>query len=114
VLREGFDADDTLEIISWSSYLRFWKQNFPELRVRPEVEDTCTDCHRIVCKLRGLNLRKDRLEKQDSTADDEDDEEEPEQLEEGATIGQLEEVIEELESEMADARIHVDMHEAQR
>ena len=44
-----------MPIMSYRSFNRMWKKEFPELHVAQRGEDTYTDCHTLRCKIQALN-----------------------------------------------------------
>ena len=91
-------------IISYRSFMRMWKKDFPDLHVAQRGEDTCTDCHLLRLRLQNLQKKREQAERDidEGGADD------------GTSPEELEEIVAELEAYMADAKKHCTMHGAQR
>lgn len=113
-LREGFYKSEFMAnenggqvakpIVSWRSFLRYWKKAFPKLQVRAKGEDTCTDCH--VYKLRLQHLMKKKKFAEEAIAEGGDDD--------GTTPDELADIVAGMDKLIAEMRKHVDMHIAQR
>ena len=50
-------------VVTWSTFRNLWVREFPNLKVRPRGEDTCTDCYKIRNKMRVLINKKIVVEK---------------------------------------------------
>ena len=128
-------------VVTWPTFRNLWVREFPNLKVRPRGEDTCTDCYKIWNKMRFLINEKIIAEKKlDACMDNNEaspenqsfsvpsevqtlfetecaeteSEVHGEQIYEGTTPEELASLIEEIEKEIERARNHVRMHEAQR
>ena len=68
-------ADDAQLIPSWKTFCKFWKLNYPKLRIGSAGEDICTDCHNYQNRFKSAAARKARMEGQEEEEDslDEDD-----------------------------------------
>jgi len=101
-------------VVSWPAYFAYWKKEFPKLKVMKAGEDTCTDCANIMNSLNHLRTKKARLfEELQIEKDDEGEPFSPMAHPNEIEVSILE-TIDELESKVADAKIHVNMHIAQR
>ena len=47
------------EVIGWASFLRFWANNYPALKVGKPSEDVCNACHKYCNQLKFNQLAKD-------------------------------------------------------
>ena len=50
-------------VVTWSTFRNLWVREFPNLKVRPWEEDTCTHCYKIRNKMRFLINKKIIAEK---------------------------------------------------
>ena len=44
-------------ICSWPSFTNFWEREFPNLRIRPQSEDTCGECHIVAMRYKYKSFR---------------------------------------------------------
>ena len=114
-LRDGFyrtqaEADQheggkvAKPIMSWRSFLRYWKAHFPKLRIRKSGEDTCTDCYKLRLRLSILTRKRDEALR----ALEDDD------MLDSITPDELLKEIDGYDELIAECRKHVEMHQAQR
>ena len=68
LLEESTKKTDTP--VSWPSFCRFWKQNFPKLVIQSPSEDICDDC--VVYANRHKYLRKKRFDLREDAEDNTD------------------------------------------
>ena len=38
------EGSERKEVCSWPTFLSFWKEHYPKIKVRAKGADTCTDC----------------------------------------------------------------------
>ena len=100
---EGQVADP---IVSWTAFLKYWKDNFPNLVVRAKGEDTCTDCHKLAMELRELYKKQAALMRSMNDVEGGDDT--------GITPEELLAASAEIEEKIKECKLHVEMHMAQR
>ena len=104
----GEEGEVAKPIVSWTSFHRYWKNNFPNLVVRSKGEDTCTDCARLHNELQELygretNLMKEiRRQREDPGSDP------------GLSPDVLADRLEEIKEKIVEVERHVKMHIAQR
>jgi len=72
------------EVCSWTTFLRYWKNNFPHIHIAKPREDVCGDCYKFANRHRFLPRKKENDADADShlggDTDDEEEEEEEEAL----------------------------------
>ena len=113
-------------IVAWPTYHAYWKKNFPKLKARKSGEDTCDECHSIMCKLRHLRKKKGELEAKAAKAaedatealksilDIEDEVDVDDSDDNGTNPLELIAAINDIQKIIDEAKEHVQMHEAQR
>ena len=46
-------GSESKPVLTWPSFLNFWKNNYPSITVRPKGADTCADCLKLLYSLKG-------------------------------------------------------------
>lgn len=46
VSAEGVSGTEKEDIPAWSTFLNFWKKNYPKLRIQKPAKDICGDCYK--------------------------------------------------------------------
>jgi hypothetical protein len=45
------------EIGAWSSFEKYWKQHYPNLKIRASSEDICSECHIVAIRYKYKSFR---------------------------------------------------------
>lgn len=93
-------------ILSYRSFIRFWKKHFPKLVIRKRGEDTCDQCHERMLKIQHLLTKKLEAEKKIEEAGDDDNE--------GTTVEELQQFVRDLQEEIDLVEKHIIMADTQR
>ena len=109
-----------LKPVSWPTFLRYWKRNFPHLKIRKNGADTCTDCQILCNQFRTRQARADRRRARTNQASDEDESWDSTESEDSLD-GNTDELEEQVEGEVEmmaamveEARKHVSAYQVQR
>ena len=120
------EGSESLKPISWPTFLRYWKRNFPHIKIRKKGADTCTDCQILCNEFRTRQARADRRStrgnpvRQEASDEDRDSSEsEDSSLEGGDADGNMDEADVEQEVEIMAATVerareHVSAYQVQR
>jgi hypothetical protein len=103
----GSDVNDSLAPISWTTFCRFWKKNYPNIVVQKPAQDLCDDC--VVF----ANKHKYNKRKNEAVVEDEDED----NVVPSAKKTDFDELNREMEADeqlVLDAAKHVEMARAQR
>ena len=105
-------------VISWPTFLSYWKRKFPYIKIRKKGADTCTDCQLLCNEFRTRQARAGR--RRNKIAGDDDDEllgsDTESDVSEEETRGEeeLEAEMERMSATMRKARDHVRAYQIQR
>eukprot|EP00957_Ditylum_brightwellii_P144658 11020203-Ditylum_brightwellii.AAC.1 len=120
---ELVDDDKLQPIPSWPTYLKYWKQNYPLLRVQSKASDICGECWQIANSFRTRHSRMEKLKRQmdeeDSSDESSDSDGEDDSIADQPDLllmlhQQMEENDLEMAKEIEAAAQHVKMYKAQR
>lgn len=127
--RRPFDDDDEdgvplwpegseyKRVVTWPTFLYYWKRKFPHIKVRKKGADTCTDCQILCNEFRTRQARSERIraaEGRDDANDDTDSGAEDPPEEEDPPGEDLENEIVRMEGTLEKARQHVRAYQVQR
>ena len=77
-------------IVSYRSFIRYWKRHFSKLVIRKRGEDTCDICHALMLKIQRIKKQQLETEKRLEEAGDDDNE--------GTTVEELKAFVDSLKS----------------
>lgn len=112
-------GSEYLRVISWPTFLSYWKCKFPFIKLRKKGADTCTDCLLLCNEFRMRQARGDRRRaalqgNDEEEGTDTESEEEEEDGEDCNDEGDLERVIETMAETMEKACEHVSSYQIQQ
>ena len=111
-------GSEYLRVVSWPTFLSYWKRKFPFIKLRKKGADTCTDCLLLCNEFRMRQARGDRrraaLQGNEEEEGTDTESEEEENGEDRDDEGTLEQVIETMAETIEKAREHVSSYQIQR
>ncbi len=66
------DKEQVEPIPSWATFLSYWKQNYPKMKIQPPREDICGQCYTFANSFRFKKRRNADIEDDEESSDDDE------------------------------------------
>lgn len=107
-------GSEAKKIVTWCTFLNYWKANFPFIKVRKRGADTCTDCLVLANEFRIGTQQSSMVSTAIDDSHDDDDGGGSERMKDATEEANLEATISVMESLLLRAKLHVKQYQTQK